>query len=126
MMEQKTFFFYNTGNKFKLLHSGDFESVHQVRLLILDESDIEDVEEDALGRLDALEVLSMDGNRLVKVPGSLPGSSLAALHLEGNRISALRSEDFAGLGRLDQLHLGRNLIDTIESGTFHQLTRLKE
>ncbi len=86
-MMEKLFFSFFTGNKFKLLHSGDFESVPQVRLLILDESDIEDVEEDALGRLDALEVLSMDGNRLVKVPGSLPGSSLAALHLEGNQLA---------------------------------------
>lgn len=106
------------------MQSGDFDSVLQVRLLVLDESEIGEVEEDALGRLDSLEILSLDGNILSVVPASLPGKSLAALHLEANRIKALRAGDFAGLRRLDQLHLGRNGIESIESGTFHQLTRL--
>jgi Leucine-rich repeat (LRR) protein len=114
----------DTGNNFSRLHRGDFESVPQVRLLLLDDSHIVDIEEDALGRMDLLEELSLNGNQLGNVPVSLPSTSLSSLHLEGNRITALRAADFIGLRRLDQLHLARNVIVSIATGTFHQLTRL--
>lgn len=106
------------------MQRGDFDSVVQVHLLVLDECAIEEIEEDALGRLDELETLSLNANRLVSVPASLPGAALTTVYLEANRITALRSADFAGLLRLDQLHLARNVIESIESGAFHQLTRL--
>ncbi|XP_046651664.1 leucine-rich repeat-containing G-protein coupled receptor 4-like [Daphnia pulicaria] len=113
-----------SGNNFSRLHRGDFESVPQVRLLLLDDSHIVDIEEDALGRMDLLEELSLNGNQLGNVPVSLPSTSLSSLHLEGNRITALRAADFIGLRRLDQLHLARNVIVSIATGTFHQLTSL--
>lgn len=106
------------------MQRGDFDSVVQVHLLVLDACGIEEIEEDALGRLDQLETLSLNANRLVNVPASLPGAALTTIYLEANRITVLRSGDFAGLLRLDQLHLARNAIASIESGAFHQLTRL--
>lgn len=114
----------NIGNNFSRLHRGDFESVPQVRSLVLDDSHIREIEEDALGRMDLLEQLSLDNNELTSIPASLPSTSLSALHLEGNRITALRAGDFHGLGRLDQLHLAKNAIVSIAKGTFDQLTRL--
>ena len=113
-----------TGNNFSRLHRGDFESVPQVRLLLLDDSHIVEIEEDALGRMDLLEELSLNGNQLANIPASLPSTSLSSLHLEGNRITALRAADFIGLRRLDQLHLASNVIVSIATGTFDQLTRL--
>ena len=114
------------GNNFSRLHRGDFESVPQVRLLVLDDSRIEEIEEDALGRMDLLEQLSLNGNQLASIPASLPSTSLSALHLEANRITALQAGDFVGLRRLDQLHLAHNVIVSIATGTFDQLTRLVE
>ncbi|KAI9554385.1 hypothetical protein GHT06_019657 [Daphnia sinensis] len=113
-----------SGNNFSRLHRGDFESVPQVRLLLLDDSNIAEIEEDALGRMELLEELSLNDNRLASVPASLPSTSLSSLHLEGNRITALAAADFIGLRRLDQLHLARNLIVSIATGTFDQLTSL--
>lgn len=95
-----------------------------MHLLVLDECGVEEVEEDALGRLEQLETLSLNGNRLLAVPASLPGSALVALYLEANRITALRSGDLAGLRRLDQLHLARNGIESIDGAAFHHTTRL--
>ena len=60
----------------------------------------------------------------VLIPASLSSTSLSSLHLEGNRITALRAADFIGLRRLDQLHLASNVIVSIATGTFDQLTRL--
>lgn len=74
--------------------------------------------------MDLLEQLSLDNNQLTSIPASLPSTSLSALHLESNRITALRAGDFHGLGRLDQLHLAKNVIVSIDKGTFDQLTRL--
>ncbi|XP_057375443.1 insulin-like growth factor-binding protein complex acid labile subunit [Daphnia carinata] len=113
-----------SGNNFSRLHRGDFESVPQVRLLVLDDSHIQEIEEDALGRMDLLEQLSLNGNQLASIPASLPSTSLSALHLEANRITALQAGDFVGLRRLDQLHLARNVIVSIATGTFDQLTSL--
>ncbi|KAK4008966.1 hypothetical protein OUZ56_014085 [Daphnia magna] len=110
------------GNNFSRLHRGDFESVPQVRLLLLDDSHIVEIEEDALGRMELLEELSLNDNQLASVPASLPSTSLSSLHLEGNRITALAAADFIGLRRLDQLHLARNVIVSIATGTFDQLT----
>lgn len=112
------------GNNFSRLHRGDFESVPQVRALLLDDSQIVEIEEDALGRMDLLEQLSLNGNRLTSIPASLPSTSLSALHLEANQITALRTGDFDGLRRLDQLHLAHNVIVSIATATFDQLTRL--
>lgn len=113
-----------SGNNFSRLHRGDFESVPQVRLLLLDDSHIVEIEEDALGRMELLEELSLNDNQLASVPASLPSTSLSSLHLEGNRITALAAADFIGLRRLDQLHLARNVIVSIATGTFDQLTSL--
>jgi Leucine-rich repeat (LRR) protein len=113
------------GNNFGRLEMSDFESVPQVRLLVLDDSNITSIADDTFGRLEQLERLSLNGNSLTNVPSNLPSAGwLTALYLDGNRISTLHSSDFDGQQRLDQLHLARNVIDSIAMGAFHSLTRL--
>ena len=103
----------------------DFESVPQVRLLVLDDSNITSIADDTFGRLEQLERLSLNGNALTSVPSNLPSAGwLTALYLDGNRISTLHSGDLDGQQRLDQLHLARNVIESIAMGAFHPLTRL--
>ena len=112
------------GNDLGVLRAGDFESYGQVKLLVLDENQITEIETDALGRMEQLEQLYLNGNQLTRIPISLPSSSLTCLFLETNRITSVRAADLQGLNKLQQLHLSRNLIDSIEMGAFDQLTRL--
>lgn len=114
------------GNNLGRLHRGDFENLSQVRLLVLNDNNITDIEEDALGRLEKLEQLFLNENLLSSVPASLPSTSLTALYLENNRITAIRAEDFVGFLQLIQLHLARNAIQSIETTAFDQLTRLDQ
>ena len=108
-----------------MLRAGDFESYAQVKLLVLDENQITEIETDALGRMEQLEQLYLNGNQLTRIPISLPSSSLTCLFLETNRITSVRAADLQGLNKLQQLHLSRNMIDSIEMGAFDQLTRLE-
>ena len=114
------------GNNLRRLSRGDFESLFHLRLLVLDNNNITEIEEDALGRMEKLEQLFLNENLLSSIPVRLPSASLTALYIESNRITTIRAEDFAGLMRLDQLHLARNSIDSIEPGAFDQLTRFDQ
>ena len=114
------------GNNLGRLHRGDFENLFQVRLLVLNDNKITDIEEDTLGRMEKLEQLFLNENLLSSVPASLPSTSLTALYLEDNRITAIRAEDFVGFLQLVQLHLARNSIQSIETTAFDQLTRLDQ
>lgn len=113
------------GNKLTSVHGGDLDSYPLLRTLDISENRLLDIEDDALGRLEVLEELTLGGNDLVKVPGSLP-SSLTILDLRRNRITLLRSNDMQGLNKLRILRLNNNNISEIEEGGLGQLTMLTE
>ena len=112
-----------SGNNFVVLRRGDLESLSRVQLLVLDESNIGDVEEDAFGRMDRLERLHLNANRLARVPASLPSASLTCLYLRANAIGVIGADDLANLDRLQQLDLSANVIELIEMAAFDQLVR---
>ncbi|XP_043225445.1 leucine-rich repeat-containing protein 4C-like [Amphibalanus amphitrite] len=111
-------------NNFTALRRGDFDSYPYLGLLVLDDSGVTELEEDALGRHEYLMRLWMNGNKLQRVPTSLP-SSLKALYLEENQITALRADEFQGLVKLEQLFLQRNKIALVEDCAFCGLGSLQ-
>ncbi|PNF20152.1 hypothetical protein B7P43_G00606 [Cryptotermes secundus] len=112
------------GNSVTTVQCGDLDSYPLLQLLNLADNQIEEVEEDALGRLELLSTLYLSGNHLHTVPRSLP-SGLITLHLQGNRIQELNSSDLQGLPHLKFLSLRCSGIMIIQNGAFNQLTALE-
>ncbi|XP_071443870.1 uncharacterized protein [Hetaerina americana] len=103
------------GNNIGAIRRGDLDPYPLVERLSLDANRIDVVEEDALGRLEVLTRLRLGGNRLRAVPRSLP-TVLRHLHLQDNRMVALRAGDLHGLSRLETLDLSSNEIREVEAG----------
>jgi Leucine-rich repeat (LRR) protein len=112
------------GNTVTTVRCGDLDSYPLLQFLNLADNQIQELEEDALGRLEALSTLDLSGNRLNSVPRSLP-AGLAILHLQHNCIQELNSGDLQGLPRLKYLSLRHNGISAIQNGVFSQLTALE-
>lgn len=62
-----------------------------------------------MGRLGALTILYVDGNRLTQIPTSLP-SSLIKLYMHNNRITDIKSDDLINLINLEVLDVSGNSI----------------
>ncbi|XP_021923765.1 uncharacterized protein LOC110831733 [Zootermopsis nevadensis] len=111
-------------NMIAIVRCGDLDSYPLLQFLNLADNQIEEMEEDALGRLELLSTLYLSGNGLLTVPHSLP-SGLVILHLQHNCIQQLNSGDLQGLPRLKYLSLRHNDITTIQNGVLSQLTALE-
>ncbi|XP_053946363.1 uncharacterized protein LOC128855463 [Anastrepha ludens] len=96
-----------TDNWLKIINCGDLDSYPLLQYLDLSHSRIEDIEDDALGRLEILETLFLDHNQLHKVPISLP-TSLEHLFLQQNEIMDIQAQTFQGLNNLQTLDLSGN------------------
>ncbi|KAG8233130.1 hypothetical protein J437_LFUL010360 [Ladona fulva] len=103
------------GNNVGAIRRGDLDPYPLVERLSLDGNRIDVVEEDALGRLEVLTRLRLGGNRLGAIPRSLP-TPLKHLHLQDNRMVALRAGDLHGLSKLETLDLSSNEIREVEAG----------
>ncbi|XP_066992457.2 transforming growth factor beta activator LRRC32-like [Anabrus simplex] len=112
------------GNAIVAVRCGDLDSYPLVRFLDLAGNRLTYVEEDALGRLEALETLRLDGNLISSVPRSLP-ASLLALDIQRNRITVVRAGELQGLPHLKELSFRECGIVTIEKGAFSQLLALE-
>jgi Leucine-rich repeat (LRR) protein len=112
------------GNSVTAVRCGDMDSYTLLQLLNLADNRIEQVEEDALGRLEVLLTLDLSGNHLHIVPRSLP-SGLVTLHLQDNSFQELNSSDFKGLPCLKFLSLRRSGVMIIQNGALSQLTALE-
>jgi hypothetical protein len=112
------------GNSVTTIRCGDLDSYPLLQLLNLADNQLEDLEEDALGRLEVLSTLYLSGNHLVIIPRSLP-SGLITLHLQHNHIQQLNASDLQGLPRLKHLSLRCSGITVIQNGAFSQLTALE-
>ncbi|KAM7363189.1 leucine-rich repeat-containing protein 2mit [Cochliomyia hominivorax] len=96
-----------THNWLKVINCGDLDSYPLLQYLDLSFSHIEHIEDDALGRLEILEILMLDHNKLRKVPYSLP-VSLEHLFLQNNDIMEIPLQAFQGLNNLKTLDLSHN------------------
>lgn len=112
------------GNSVTTIRCGDLDSYPLLQLLNLADNQLEELEEDALGRLEVLSTLYLSGNHLLIIPRSLP-AGLITLHLQRNHIQQLNSSDFQGLPRLKHLSLRCSGITVIQNGAFSQLTALE-
>ena len=83
------------------------DSYPLLQYLDLSFSHIEHIEDDALGRLEILEILMLDHNLLRKVPVSLP-VSLEHLFLQHNDIMEITQQALQGLINLKTLDLSHN------------------
>ncbi|XP_037823817.1 DEP domain-containing protein DDB_G0279099-like, partial [Lucilia sericata] len=91
----------------QVINCGDLDSYPLLQYLDLSFSHIEHIEDDALGRLEILEILMLDHNKLSKVPISLP-ISLEHLFLQNNDIMEIPQQAFQGLNNLKTLDLSHN------------------
>ncbi|XP_042896096.1 leucine-rich repeat-containing protein 15-like [Parasteatoda tepidariorum] len=113
-----------TKNNLTHISAGDFDSYPYLGLLVLDDNCVSEIENDALGRLEYLMRLWLNGNCLTKVPPNLP-PSLTALYMEENKLTDLFSYSFKGLERLETLFLQRNEIRSVHPCAFCDLVNLK-
>lgn len=113
------------GNHLNYITSGDLDSYPLLTSLDLSDNRLIIIEEDALGRLDALTELILSRNMLPAIPKSL-SIWLRVLDLRQNAISKLKANDLQGLHRLKILNLSGNVIDSIEGEFFRQLTALED
>lgn len=72
-------------------------------------SEIMEVEDDALGRLEILVTLNLGYNQMTRIPTSLP-SSLVHLYLQHNQITDIQPSTFVQLTNLEMLNLSGNKI----------------
>ncbi|XP_055382516.1 protein PF3D7_1417600 [Condylostylus longicornis] len=89
------------------INCGDLDSYPLLQYLDLSYSNIDDIEDDALGRLEMLETLFLDHNNLKRIPISLP-TSLENLFLQYNQIIEIQPQYFQGLINLKVLDLSGN------------------
>lgn len=113
-----------TKNNLTLISEGDFDSYPYLGLLVLDDNCVSEIENDALGRLEYLMRLWLNGNCLIKVPRNLP-PSLLALYMEENKLTELSGYSFKGLINLEQLFLQRNEIKNMDACVFCDLISLQ-
>lgn len=110
-------------NSIRFVECGDLDSYPLLQLLDLTSNLIEEMEEDALGRLEMLVLLYLTDNKLHAIPRSLP-DGLKILHLEFNRIEQIVSGDLLDLPKLEVLLLNDNNIKVVQEGAFTQMTSL--
>uniref|UniRef100_A0A336KYN4 CSON002187 protein n=1 Tax=Culicoides sonorensis TaxID=179676 RepID=A0A336KYN4_CULSO len=110
-------------NYLEVIRCGDLDSYPLLQHLILSFNDISEIEDDALGRLEIIETLYLDNNKLKRIPLSLP-SSLIDLHLENNLITDIQPQALAGLKTLALLNLSHNKIIYLPGLPLPRLSRL--
>lgn len=94
---------YLDGNDFPMLSSHAFIGRKKLKILFLNNSNIETIQNRTFNGLKELEILQLDSNRLTSLNGF----------------------EFVGLDGLEELHLQHNQITTIQEGTFQHLTQLR-
>lgn len=111
-------------NKMDVLPHDAFASCVDVTILVLDENDVTEIEDGAFERLDRLQQLWLNGNRLGYVPRPIP-PSVQRLFLDSNQLHSLAEEDFPRESQLNTLSLMGNNISYIDPTAFHRLLNLK-
>ncbi|RWS28963.1 Slit-like protein [Leptotrombidium deliense] len=111
-------------NNIVRISSGELDNYSHLSLLVLDDNQIDEIEQDALGRLEYLIRLWLNGNKLKTIAINLP-QSLRELYLEENVIEEIDSNSFKSLPNLERLYLKRNQIRRLGDASFRDLQSLK-
>lgn len=91
----------------QVIRCGDLDSYPLLQYLDLSHSHIAEIEDDALGRLEILQTLFLDHNRLKRIPISLP-TNLENLFLHNNEITDIQPQSLQQLTNLRTLDLSHN------------------
>jgi len=110
-------------NNITRLNDASFSGALRVKILVLDENQINEAENGTFRRLRSLKQLWLNNNRLVHVPLRLP-SSVQRLMLDSNNVDKLSADSFSNLSQLNTLTLMENAIAMIEVDAFRSLSEL--
>ncbi|XP_021175772.2 asporin [Fundulus heteroclitus] len=118
---------YLRGNRVEQFSRGVFNGMSGLLVLDLSANRLKNkgLPRDSLLNATHLESLNLEGNKLRRVPRTLP-YSLKALNLEGNLISSIKKSSFLNLNSLEHLGLGRNKIFKVSAGAFRSLSALHQ
>ncbi|KAF2903356.1 hypothetical protein ILUMI_02823 [Ignelater luminosus] len=111
------------GNSIRSVSCGHLDSYPLLQLLDFTSNDLEEIEDDALGRLELLSILYLSDNKLRSIPRDLP-ERLRILHLEHNQIEQILPGDLQGMPLLEVLLLSDNKVRVVREGAFSQLGAL--
>lgn len=111
-------------NKLNSIQIGDLENFPFLKTLILSSNEIETTEKYVFSRMEYLQELYLNDNLLKQVPSGLP-TSLKILHLNGNRITVINTNDLKNLIRLKVLKLNSNFLHSVETDSFRFLYNLE-
>lgn len=104
---------YLDGNDLRSLNSHGFIGRKRLKILFLNNSNIESIRNKTFNGLRDIEVLHLDGNRLMELHGyefdGLDG--LTEIFLQHNRISNIHNQTFANLRKLRVLRLDHNRLN---------------
>ncbi|XP_030751606.1 toll-like receptor Tollo [Sitophilus oryzae] len=110
---------YLDGNNLRTLNSHAFIGRKKLRILFLNNSKVEIIQNRTFHGLKELDTLHLDGNRLTEIKGfEFEGlDSLRELFLQNNRISSIEGSSFKGLRHLQTLHLDHNRVTVFDLWT---------
>lgn len=116
-----------TGNKLDSLDGDDFPLLPRLHTLILRNSGIYNLSQNAFKNLPALQTLYLIGNNLENIQNNVfaANSELTYLILSHNPLVSLNSFSFQGLEALHELDLKNCLLESLPDGVFQPLIKLK-
>lgn len=113
-------------NRIKKIASGAFSGLYNMNCIELGRNPIKNSGLEA-GAFDGLRAkfLRISEAKLTSIPKGLP-FNMKELHLDQNLIDAIHVEDMMEYGELYRLGLGHNRIRTIDFGSLHYVSELRE
>nr|CAI5829443.1 unnamed protein product [Callosobruchus analis] len=104
---------YLDGNDLRAMNSHAFIGRKKLKILFLNDSNIEFIQNKTFNGLKELEVLHLEGNRLGELHGyEFEGlESLKEIFLQNNRITSIDNKTFGGLRKLRVLKLDHNRLN---------------
>ena len=123
---------HQEGNWFSLLgdatelRSGDFDGMHNLTSLRLDNNALTTLPAGLFDKLTNLTTLNLSGNALTTLPAGIFDklTHLTTLSLSGNALTTLPAGLFDKLTNLTTLNLSGNALTTLPAGLFDKLTNL--
>ncbi|XP_028456261.1 leucine-rich repeat-containing protein 70 [Perca flavescens] len=115
------------GNNLSQIGAGAFTGLWSLRVLVLTNSQIQELQPQAFFPLSFLEKLDLSWNQLTSLPVDFSASlsALRELRLEHNNLHHVSGYSLEYLDNMEKLDLSYNQLVTIGSGVFRGLSRLR-
>ncbi|XP_019117240.1 insulin-like growth factor-binding protein complex acid labile subunit [Larimichthys crocea] len=116
------------GNNLSLIGTRAFTGLWSLRVLVLANSQIQDIQPQAFFSLSFLEKLDLSWNQLTSLPVdfSTSMSALRELRLEHNNLNHISGYSLEYLDNMEKLDLSYNQLVSVGSGVFRGLSRLRQ